>query len=162
MSRAARKRALTTIALVLAGGCLGWWFLHPRPTDRELIEELVAKAEHGIETKSTTEIMDCVAPDYHDQDGLTRTDIFRLAWRWQRTSGRADIVIEDYQLDITPPIAAGRFEVQFLLEAEGESYPPLHLHLGVDFQKVRRGWRKVWLVKAVNGHGVKERFEDFL
>jgi len=163
MAREAWKRRLSVLCVVAAGGLLVWWFLHPRISDRALIEQLVAKAEHGIETKSTKEIMDCLAPDYHDEDGLTRTDIFRLAWRWERTSGRADIAIQqDYQLEIKSPRATGNFEVQVLLEAEGESYPPMHLRLGVEFEKVRRGWHKVWLVKAVNGHGVKERFEDFL
>jgi len=162
MRQQARKRALKLLGLVAAGALLGWWFLYPRPSDRFLIEQLIAKAEHGIETKSTKEIMECVSPDYHDQDGLTHTDIYRLAWRWQRTSGRADIAIEDYQLDIKSPNATGDFRVQVLLEAEGESYPPIHLRLSVHFEKRRRGWHRVWAVKAVNGHGVKERFEDFL
>ena len=162
MHREAWKRGLKVLCVVIAGALVGWWFLHPRPSDRELIEELVAEAEHGIEAKSTKEIMECLAPDYQDEEGLSRGDIFRLAWRWERSSARAEIVIEDYQVDIISPRASGDFPVQVLLEEEGQHCPPLRFDLEVEFEKQRRGWHKVWLVKAVNGHGLEKRFEDFL
>jgi hypothetical protein len=160
MHREAWKRALKVLCLVIAGTLVGWWFLHPRPSDMDLVEELVAKAEHGVETKSATEIMECVGPDYQDEEGLSRNDIFRLAWRWARSSTRADVVIEDYQIDIASPKASGDFLVQVLLEEQGQRLPALHFDLEVEFEKQRRGWRKVWLVTAVNGHGLENRAED--
>lgn len=160
MHREAWKRGLKVLCLVVAGALIGWWFLHPRPSDRDMIEELVAKAEHGVETKSATEIMECVAPGYQDDEGLSHNDIFRLAWRWARSSARADVVIEDYRIDIAAPEASGSFLVQVLLEEQGQRLPALRFDLEVEFEKQRRGWRKVWLVKAVNGHGLERKVED--
>jgi hypothetical protein len=156
------KRGLTVLALVIVGALLGWWLFHPRPSDRELIEDLVAKAEHGVETKSSKEIMECVAPDYRDEGGLTRVDIFRLAWRWQRTSEQADVVIDNYEIEVTPPTATGRFDVQVLLEEQGRQALPLRFHLMVQFEKQRQRWRKVWLVKSVGGHGLEKDLEDLI
>ncbi len=150
---------MKSAALVAAAGLLLWWFIHPRRTDEQLILDLVAKAEHGIETKSRSEIMDCVAEDYHDEAGLSRIDILRLAMHWERSSEQVEIVVGEYELDIIAPRAAGRFVAELEFEQAGGHDPPLRVPLVVEFEKQRRGWRKVWLVKSVSGHGLEKGFE---
>lgn len=156
------KRWVKALLLVLLLASLGWWLLHPRPSDRELILDLVAKAEHGVETKSAKEIMECVAPDYKDEDGLTRLDILRLALRWQRDPDEAEVVIDDYEIEVMSPRASGRFQVDVLFEEDRGCASPLRFNLAVQFEKQRQRLRKVWLVKSVNGHGIERDFEDFL
>lgn len=126
-----------------------WWLLHPRPSNEKLILDLVARAKQGIETKNTNEIMDCVAKDYRDDSGLTRMDIFRLAIHWQRSSEQVEITIIESDLDIAPPLATGRFQVELAFTQGGGE----RLNLEVDFQRERKSWKKVWLVKSVSGHG---------
>jgi len=156
------KRGLKVLLLVLIVASLAWWFFHPRPSDRELILDLVAKAEHGVETKSAKEIMECIAPDYEDEAGLTRLDILRLAWRWQRDPDEAEVVIEEYEIEVISPAARGRFQVEVMFEEDGGQAPPLRFDLAVRFEKQRRRLSRVWLVKSVSGHGIERRFEDFL
>ena len=153
-----RKIAL---AIVIAAAFV-WWLFHPRPSDEKLILDLVAKAEQGIETKNTSEIMDCVAKDYRDDSGLSRLDIFRLAMHWQRSSEQVEITINEYDLDVARPLATGRFQVELTFSQGGGVELPQRLNLEVDFQQQRRGWRKVWLVKSVNGHGLGRNFEGLL
>jgi len=69
-------RILVALALV---GAVGWWLLQPRPSDRERLEELVARAQQGFENRSVGEIMSCVAQDYRDDSGLTRAEVLYLA-----------------------------------------------------------------------------------
>jgi hypothetical protein len=149
------------LALALAGG-LAWWFFHPRPTDRELIDNLIAKAVHGVETKSVDEIMGCVADDYRDGIGLTRTDIWRAANSWVRNPDQAQVVIDDYVVDIQPPTATGTFEVRLLLSQNSQSLESGLLHLSVEFEQQKRRWRKVWLVKSVSGPELGKLFEDYM
>jgi hypothetical protein len=139
------------------------WLLWPRPSDQALILELVARAEHGVETKNANEIMGCVARDYHDPAGLTRVDIFRLAMHWQRSSEQVDVAIDQYQLDITPPTATGKFEVELTFSEGGSAELPQRLPLTVEFEKQRVGlFRKGWLVKSVSGHGLERDFEGLM
>lgn len=145
--------------LVAGAGLVLWWFLHPRPTDEELILGLVTKAEHGIETKDRREIMDCVAEDYHDEAGLSRIDILRLAIHWERSSEQVEIVVGEYELDVEGPRATGRFVAELEFEQAGRHEPPLRLPLVVEFEKQRRRWGRVWLVKSVGGHGLEKGFE---
>jgi len=157
------RRGKLGIALLAALVAVSaWWWLHPRPSNEKLILALVSKAEHGVETKNRQEIMDCVAQDYHDEEGLTRLDIFRLALHWERSSEQVGITVNEYQLDITPPTATGRFEVELAFSQTGESGLPGRLPLVVKFEKQRRGWRKLWLVKSVGGHGLGRNFEELL
>ncbi len=107
--------------------------------------------------------MDCVARDYHDPAGLTRTDIFRLAMHWQKTSGQADVSINQYQLDIEPPTATGHFEVDLLLSEGGSLGQPERLSLAVEFRKERHGlFRRAWVVRSVSGYGMERGFEGLL
>lgn len=103
--------------------------------------------------------MDCVAEDYHDEAGLSRIDILRLAMHWERSSEQVEIVVGEYELDIIAPRAAGRFVAELEFEQAGGHDPPLRVPLVVEFEKQRRGWRKVWLVKSVSGHGLEKGFE---
>ena len=82
----ARQRGLKIVVLVLVGTAFGWWLWHPRPTDQELIDELIARAEHGVETKSVDEIMSCLSRDYGGQGDLSREDMWRMAMQWARSS----------------------------------------------------------------------------
>jgi hypothetical protein len=139
------------------------WLLWPRPSDEQLILNLVAKAEHGVETKNTQEIMSCVSRDYRDPTGLTRLDIFRLAMNWQRTSEQAEVVIGEHQLEITRPTATGRFEVELAFSEGGPPELPQRLSLVVEFAKEGKGlFGKAWRVKSVSGHGLEKEFEGLL
>jgi hypothetical protein len=156
------KRVLWICVAVIAGVLLAWWMLRPRVSDEELILDLVSRIEHGVETKSANEIMDCVARDYHDEGGLSRADIFRLAWRWERTSEGAEVVVDEYDIDVTPPAARGRFSVRVFFEEGGRRTQPLRFELEVDFEKRRRRLGKVWLVTSASGHGLEKGIDGFL
>lgn len=162
MGSRAWKRRLRLFLLVAVGAAVGWWFAHPRTTDEERILELVARAEHGVETKSVQEMMDCIAPDYMDGTGQTRVDVRRLAMRWARSPGRADVVIEEYEVTVTPPTAMGRFVGRVVVEQEGQYVAPLNLDVTVEFEKQRRGWRKVWLIKSISEATLAQEYEGYL
>lgn len=147
---------------VVVGAALGWWLLQPRPDARELIEELVLKAEHGVETKSVDEVMDCLAPDYVTQNDISRQDIWRLAMQWARSPIQADVVIQDNEITVTGQQATGHFHVQVGLEEEGRYRSPITVFLTVEFERQRRGLRKVWLVKSVSGFDLDAFTEEFV
>jgi hypothetical protein len=161
MSGKRRRRVLQLTVFLAAAALVAWWLLRPRPTDEELILDLVAKAEHGVETKDKDEIMECVASDYQDDSGLSRVDVLRLALHWERSSEQVEVVIDEYELTIASPTATGYFVVQLEFEQAGRYQPPLRLPLVVEFERQRRGWRKAWVVKSVSGHDIERRFEDF-
>jgi hypothetical protein len=156
------KRRLKVLIPALIAALLVWWLMRPQVSDEALILGLVEKIEHGVETKSASEIIECVARDYGDEGELSRADIFRLAWRWERTSEQAEVVVGDYELDITPPTASGRFDVTVYFEENGRYSPPLRFEVQAEFGKQRRGLRKVWLVKSSSGHGLEKGFDNFL
>jgi hypothetical protein len=162
MARKRRVQRLVIVGLiVVVPVCV--WLLWPRPSDKELILDLVAKAEHGVETKNTQEIMSCVSRDYRDPTGLTRLDIFRLAMNWQRTSEQVDVVIGEHQLEIAPPTATGRLEVELVFSQGGPPELPQRLPLTVEFAKERKGLLgKAWRVKSVSGHGLEKDFEGLM
>lgn len=140
-------------------GALAVWFLYPRPTDRELIVELIRRGERGIETKQVKEIMSCVAPDYRDSQNVTRTELLRMAMQWARVRERGEVTIEDYQLEITPPTATGSFDVSFVLIGQDAARTTLPMTLMMQFVEQRRGWRRVWLVKSVEGYSMGSMME---
>jgi hypothetical protein len=160
MSARRRRRLLQVTLLIVPAALLAWWLLRPHPTEEELILDLVAKAEHGVETKDKGEIMECVAKDYRDDAGLTRVDILRLALHWERSPEQVEVAIDEYELDIESPTAIGHFAVRLEFQQAAGREPHLRLPLVVTFEKQRRGWRKAWLVKSVSGHGIEQRFED--
>ena len=145
-----RPIVLAAVALI----AVAVWFLHPRPTDQQLIAEVVRRGEHGIETKNVKEIMSCVAPDYQDSQNVTRTELLRMVMQWPRVRERGEITLEDYHLDITPPTATGTFEVAFVLTGEGGRRTPMPMQLTMQFEEQPHAWRKVWLVKSVEGYSM--------
>ncbi len=162
MFRSRRTQRLA-ILLLIALVAVGAWILWPRPSDQQLILDLMATAEHGVETKNANEIMKCVARDYHDAAGLDRTDLFRLAFRWQQAPEEADIAITSYDLNITPPTATGQFEVDVTISEGGAIHPPEHLSLTLKFARERSGLLgKKWVVKSATGHGLEHNSEGFL
>jgi len=156
------RRTLTLIVLVVCGSLLGWWLLTPRPTDQELIQELVARAEHGVETKSVEEIMSCVSEEYRDASGLSRRDIWRLAMNWARSAEQAEVVIGSYDVEVDSPRATGWFGVTVHLQAGEQRLRLPEMQLTVQFEKERRGWRKVWLVTSMSGHDLEAMTEDYM
>jgi hypothetical protein len=112
-----------------------------------------------VETKSAKEITSCVSPNYKDSEGLTRTDILRLALQWARMSEQADVTVEDYQLDVTRPTARGTFDVALVLTAQGQAAEPRNIRVTVEFALERRGWRRVWLVRSVEGYDLNGMIE---
>jgi hypothetical protein len=159
MSGTGWKRRVALLALFVAAAALILWIFHPRPSDEELLVALVARAEMAVETKDKDGIMACVAEDYRDDAGLDRTDILRLALYWKRSTEHVEVWIDEYEWEITPPTATGRFEVTLEFEHGVIHEPPLRLPLVVEFEKVRRKWRKEWLVTAVRGHGLADTWE---
>jgi hypothetical protein len=162
MLRSRRTQRLA-ILLLIASVAVAVWLLWPRPSDEKLILDLVARAEHGVETKNADEIMGCVARDYHDPSGLSRVDIFRLAMHWQRTSEQADVTIDSYMLDITPPTATGHFEGEVAISEGGPPEHPQRMSLTVEFGRERQGFfGKKWVVTSVSGHGLKRGLEGLM
>lgn len=156
------RRTLRLVFLVVCGSLLGWWLFHPRPTDQELIQELVARAEHGVETKSVDEIMSCVSDEYKDGSGLSRRDIWRLAMNWARSSEEAEVVIGSYDIEVASPRATGWFGVTVYLHAGAHRLELPDMQLTVEFEKERRRWRRVWLVKSVTGHDLESMTQDYM
>ena len=150
------------LAAVLVVAFGAWWLTNPRISNERQIENLVAKAEHGVETKSGREIMECVSPDYKDSSGLDRLEILKLVNHWVRSPDQADVVIEDYQIRVEGSSAIGHFSVQVYLQGEGQSQAPLWMELEVSFEKRWRKLRQVWLVKSVEGPALSGAPEDYL
>jgi hypothetical protein len=161
MGNAAWNRALRIAVLVALGAAVGWWLVHPRPSDEELIAELVTRAEHGVETKSVDEIMSCVSDDYEGQGDWSREDIWRVAMQWARSSEQAEVTVQDWQVDVEDGRAVGHFQVDVTLLEEGRGRPTT-LFLTVDFKRERHGLRKVWLVRSVQGFDPDMYIEEFL
>ncbi len=147
-------RVLVAGVLLLGAGVV--WWLYPRPSDRELIAEVVRRAEHGVETKDVGEIMSCVSPDYRDSEGLTRTQVLRLALAWSRERQQAHVSIEDYQLTLAPPEATATLLAAVALSGVEAPRP---MEARVRFRKIRRGLGRVWVVEAVEGHHVGSMIE---
>jgi len=151
--------------VVLLGIAIGVWLLWPQPTDRESLDLLVAQAKHGFESKSVSEIMDCVAPGYEDESGLTRADVSRICQRVARQAKQVEITITGHDITVQSPKATGHFDVVAVLDLGTETITwPMRLE--VQFMKQRRGWSKLWrqgwVVVSVNGHGLDKQFEDLL
>jgi hypothetical protein len=161
MGKVASKRALRIGVLVALGAAVGWWLAHPRPSDEELIAELVARAEHGVETKSVDEIMSCVSRDYEGQGDWSREDVWRVAMQWARSSEQAEVAIQDTQVRVEKGRAVGHFQVDVTLLDERRRRPTT-LFLTVDFERERQGLRKVWLVRSVQGFDPDMYIEEFL
>jgi hypothetical protein len=157
--RGRQRRAVVGFVGVVAVAAVGWWLSRPRVSDEERIMAVVARAEHGVETKNRDEVMSCVAKDYEDTGGLSRADIFRLALSWEKSSEQAEVWIDDYTIDVTPPTATGQFQVRVEFSQGGQTEPEVRLPLTVEFEKERRGLKKVWAVKSVSGHGMERSFE---
>jgi len=159
-----RQTGRILVALALAGA-VGWWLLQPRPSDRERLEELVARAEHGFENRSVGEIMSCVAQDYRDDSGLTRAEVLYLARRLALEARKVEVTINSADIQVAGEKAVGRFDAEVVVSEGGEAIPwPMRLE--VQFRKERRGWsglwRKEWVVKSVSGHGLDKSLVDSL
>ena len=154
-----QRRLAVVLPIVVAAGLIWWW--RQGPSDRQQIGALIGKVVHGIETKSMSEVMGCVAPDYRDPEGMSHGDVARTVLEWSRGGAQADIVLDNYEINITPPTATGVFSVHVLLEEQGET-AGLDLNLTVQFEKQRRRWRRVWLVKSVSGYEPERVWGDML
>ncbi len=156
------SRILRVGLLVVLGGAVGWWLVRPRTSDEELIAEVVARAEHGVETKSVDEIMSCVSSEYRGQGDMRREDVWRSAQQWIRSPATAQVTVENQRVTVEEGKAVGRLEVDVRLEEEGRLVRHLRLFLTVDFERERRGLRKVWLVKSMSGFDPDELIEEML
>jgi len=162
MSKRAWKIAAATLLILCAGGFAAWWFTNPRISDERQIQNLVAKVEHGVETKSGREIMECVAPDYQDSSGFDRLEVLKLVTSWVRSPEQADVVVGEYQIEVEGRNAIGHFDVQVEVQ-EGERFrAPLQMEFEVKFERQWRKLRRVWLVKAVEGPSLRAAPEEYL
>ena len=127
-----------------------------------MIDELVARAEHGIETKSLDEIMDCIAPDYQDEMGLSKLDVFRGAMHFVQSPDTADVSIDDASVEITSPTATGVFDLHVVMMQNGRYVDSGPIRVTMQFEKERRRLSKVWMVKSVSAPGMSKQFEDYM
>jgi hypothetical protein len=155
-----RRLRIGVPAVVLAVAAAVWWW-YPRPTDQELIAALVQRAEHGVETKNAREITSCVSPEYEDSEGLTDTDIMRLALQWVRAAERAEVTIQNWQLEVTRPTARANLDAVVLFSGQGEAGEPRNMHLTVRFARERHGWRSEWRVRSIEGYDLEGMVEEF-
>jgi hypothetical protein len=88
--------ALIVIVVIILGG-VAWWIFHPRPNDRQQIDQLISRVEKGIEDRNSHQIMSCVSKDYSDSVGINYSRISLLAARLQQTTGKIVIDITDFQ-----------------------------------------------------------------
>jgi hypothetical protein len=153
------------VLLLLGTVAVGWWLLHPRPGDREQLEQLIAKGKLALESRSAVQAMECVAPDYHDGAGLKKGDLARVVQRVTRGSHDIEVTINDYRLDMRSPKATGNFDVRIVLHEGPRSAVPIHWNLEVAFEKQRLGWYNLWnrgwVVTSIDGHGIDKSFEEF-
>lgn len=147
--------------MVVVSAAFLWWWTH-RANDQQLIDELVARVEHGIETKSPDEIMDCIAPDYHDAMGLSKQDVFRGTMRFVQSPDTVDLSISNASVEITPPVATGLFEVRVVITQNGRYVDSGPVQVTVQFQKERRRLSRVWLVKSISAPEIARQFEDYM
>ena len=138
---ARQLRIIVPAAVILIGALV--WLWYPHPSDQELILAVLQRAEHGIETKDTSELLSCISPDYRDPEGLTRTDVLRLAIQWARQAEQAEVTLQDRRIGVQPPAATADLEVALTLSGQGRAGSPANMHLRAAFQKERRGWRSV-------------------
>lgn len=162
MPKQAWKRVLLSLAGAAAIGAVVWWLAHPRLSDVQQIEEVVARVEHGVEAKQGREIMECVSPDYRDPAGMDRLDVLKLVNHWVRSPEQAEVVIEDYQIRVSGRTAVGRFLVRVYVQGDSIAQNPLEMDLTVNFEKRWRKLRRVWLVKSAEGAGFSLSPEDYL
>ena len=154
-----RRRLRIFLPAALGLLAVAMWFLHPRPTDRELIVDTIRRGEHGLETKNVKEIMSCVAPDYADSQNVTRTELLRMVMQWPRVREKGELTVENYDLEITPPTAQGSFEVTFVLIGPDGKRTTLPMTLTMGFEEQRKGWGRAWLVKSVEGYSMGSMIE---
>ena len=158
-----RGAALLLGALLVSAG--GYALLRPHPTDRELIEELVQRAKCSLEARSVGEMMKCVAQDYHDEAGLSRGDLLRIARIVARNVQRATVTINGSEIAVDGHSAIGRFDVNVVFYDGGQVIPwPMRLEVrfGEQSQGWRGLWQKAWVVKSIKGHGVAKGYEELL
>jgi hypothetical protein len=158
--RATKVAVIVAAALVVAAGL--WFILAPRVSDEQQIASLASKVEHGVETKSAEEILDCVSPEYQDSEGLTRTDIWKLVMQWVRSPDRAEVAIQKYEIKVNGKTATGTFDVQAVVEHEHAYQVPLNLTVTVQFEKRWRRWHRVWVVKSLLGPPITGVAEEFI
>jgi len=146
-----KRRRKLIVPGVLALGAVAVWLLYPRTSDRELIENLLRRGEHGVETKNAREIMGCVASDYKDSE-YTYSELYRSVLQWCRVSAQAQVTIGDsFELDLEKDRASGTFDVLVELYEQGQR-TAVPLHLRITFVKHWEGWHRVWLVRSVEGY----------
>lgn len=157
------RRAGKILMVALLGLGIGWALAQPSPDDRQSIEDLVLRAKHAFEQRSPAEVMSCVAPDYRDSSGLTRDDVYRIVQRLTRGSQQIEITITSQDIETRGGSAVGHFRVQTVAR-EGADVVNWPMNLEVQFLKQRQGashlWRRSWVVKSVNGHGMEKVFDD--
>ncbi len=160
--RGLRKWMLVGLVVAAAGGT-SWSLTRPAPDDRQLLDELVAKAERAVEEQAPNELMKCFARDYKDDSGLYRGDIYTIAAREARSFTRTDVVISKSEVTIGRRGATGKFDVMVTMEGNGMTVPwPMRLE--VTFAKRRpllHPWRTEWVVTEMRGHGLDRSYATF-
>ncbi len=147
---------------ILVIAILVWWLTNPRISDEQQILNLVAKAEHGVETKNGREVMECVSPDYKDSSGYDRLQLLKMVNSWVRSPDQAEVTVEKQQIRVNGLTAVGKFSVQVYLESEGRKLRPVSAQIEVTFEKRWRKLRQVWLVKSVEGAAMLSAPEEYL
>lgn len=128
--------ALTVIAAAVAAFVL----LRKPPSDRELIEQLIIRLEESIERKQLGGIMACISQDYRDDAGLRKRDLLRLALRYVRDYGWAELLISDVDIEVQGRAAVASMYVEVTYVQGNQESTPFAGEVTAFLRKRGRRW----------------------
>ena len=134
------KKAKWALVVLAAVAVAAFLLLRKPPTDKQLIEQLILRLEEAIEKKQFTRIMACIGEDYEDETGLTRRDLMRLAFRYVRDRGWADVLLSDVQIEVQDRAAVANMYAEVSYTEESMESNPFSGEVTVFFRKRGSRW----------------------
>jgi len=128
------------VALLAVAAVAAFLLLRKPPSDKELIERLILRLEEGIEKKQFPRIMACIGKEYADESGLTRRDLMRLAFRYVRDRGWADVLLSDVKIDVQDRAAVANMYAEVTYTGEDMESKPFSGEVTVFFRKRGSRW----------------------
>jgi ketosteroid isomerase-like protein len=134
------KKAKWALVVLAAVAVAAFLLLRKPPTDKQLIEQLILRLEEAIEKKQFARIMACIGEDYEDETGLTRRDLMRLAFRYVRDRGWADVLLSDVQIEVQDRAAVANMYAEVSYTEESMESNPFSGEVTVFFRKRGSRW----------------------
>ena len=134
-----RLRWLLPLVVLAAAGLI-LLFVRKPLSDREQIAQLIERLETTIEKKDLGGIMGCISKNYKDGYGITRRDILQLAFRYVRSSDRADILVSDASLRVQSNTASASMHVDAEYAEQGGQPMRISSDITLFFEKEGRRW----------------------